>query len=41
MSGTVKEGIEKIVEVIRKVDKKLAKIVNIDIDPLTYVKAMS
>ena len=41
MSGTIKEGTKKIVEVFRKVDNKSAKIVNIDLDLLIYVKAIS
>ena len=41
MSGAIKEGTEEIVEVTRVVGNKSAKVVNIDLDPLTYAEAIS
>ena len=41
MSSAIKEGTEEIVEVTRVVGNKSAKVVNIDLDPLTYAEVMS
>jgi len=41
VSSAVKKGTEEIVEVIRVVGNKSAKVANIDLDLLTYTEAMS
>ena len=41
ISSTIKKETEKIIEVTWTVGNKLAKIVNIDLDLLSYVKAIS
>jgi len=41
VSGAVEEGKEEIVEVIRAVGDKSAKVANINLDSLTYVEAIS
>jgi len=40
-SGAIKRRTEEIVKVTREVGNKLAKVANIDPDPLTYAEAMS
>ena len=41
ISSAIKKGTEEIIEVTWTVGNKLAKIVNIDLDSLSYVKSVS
>jgi len=41
ISSAIKKGTEEIIEVTWTVSNKLAKIVNIDLDSLSYAKAVS